>query len=152
MGLNRFITEEKALSRIASLCAKAEYCKGDINDKMKRWGLDEAARKKIIDYLEEHQYIDETRYCRAFVDDKITYNRWGRRKIEQALWMKHISESISAPILDDVPEERYLEILRPLLKAKLPTIKAETDYERNMKLMKFALGRGFSIDEIKKCM
>lgn len=140
------------MSRLAALCAKAEYCKGDINDKMKRWGLDDAARKKIIDYLEEHQYIDEARYCRAFVDDKITYNRWGRRKIEQALWMKHISESISAPILDDIPEERYLEILRPLLKAKLPTIKAETDYERSMKLMKFALGRGFSIDEIKKCM
>lgn len=146
------ITEEKALSRLAALCAKAEYCTGDMDDKMRRWGLDEAARQRNIDYLVENHYIDNSRFCRAFINDKITYNRWGRRKIEQALWIKHIPESVSKPILDDVPEEQYLEVLKPLLKAKLPTINADSDYERRMKLMKFAVGRGFSIDEIEKCL
>lgn len=146
------ISGEKALSKLAALCAKAEYCTGDIDEKMRRWGIDEETRRKNIDYLTTHHYIDDTRYCRAFVNDKITYNHWGRRKIEQALWAKRIPESISAPILDDVPEERYAEILRPLLLAKWPTIKAESDYERSMKLIKFALGRGFSIDEVKACL
>ena len=142
------ITREKALSKLAALCAKAEYCTGDMEDK----GLDKEAIQENIAYLVSHQYIDNARYCKAFVNDKIEYNHWGRRKIEQALWMKRIPESVSAPILDAVPQERYVEILKPMLKAKLPTIKAESDYERQMKLIKFALGRGFSMEEIQQCI
>lgn len=146
------ITEEKALAKLAALCAKAEYCKGDIDEKMRRWGLSDEARKRNIDYLVSNKYIDDARYCRAFVNDKITYNHWGRRKIEQALWMKHIDESTSAPILDEISDERYVEVLKPLLKAKWPTIEAKSDYERSMKLIKFAMGRGFGLDIIKKSL
>lgn len=148
----RPITAEKALQKLAALCAKAEYCTGDMEEKMQRWGLGEDDIRHNVDYLVGHKYVDDTRYCRAFVSDKITYNRWGRRKIEQALWMKHVPESVYGPVLDEVPEERYLEVLRPLLKAKEPTINAASDYERSMKLIKFAMGRGFSIEEIRKCM
>ena len=66
--------------------------------------------------------------------------------------MKRIPEAVSAAVLDEVPDDRYVEILRPLLKAKWPTIKAATDYERSMKLIKFAMGRGFGIDIIKRAM
>lgn len=55
-------------------------------------------------------------------------------------------------ILDAVPEEDYIRVLKPLLASKAASVKAESDYERQMKLMKFALGRGFSIDEIKQCL
>ena len=146
------ITREKALSKLAALCAKAEYCTGDMEDKMRRWGLDKEAIQENITYLVSHQYIDNARYCQAFVNDKIEYNHWGRRKIEQVLWAKRIPEDVSAPILDAVPQERYVGILKPMLRAKLPTIKAESDYERQMKLIKFALGRGFSMDEIQQCL
>lgn len=146
------ITEEQALSRLAAMCAKAEYCTADIDGKMRRWGLGDDARQRNIDWLVENHYVDDARYCRAFINDKIDYNHWGRRKIEQALWMKHIPEDVSRPLLDEVPEERYCDILRPLLKAKWPSIKADTDYERSMKLMRFAVGRGFSIEDIKRCM
>lgn len=146
------IDAEKALAKLAALCAKAEYCAGDMDEKMRRWGLGEEDRKRNIEYLIAHKYIDDERYCRAFVSDKINYNHWGRRKIEQALWMKRIPEGVSAAVLDEVPDDRYVEILRPLLKAKWPTIKAATDYERSMKLIKFAMGRGFGIDIIKRAM
>ena len=43
-------------------------------------------------------------------------------------------------------------MLRPLLKQKNKSIKAENDYERNQKLVRFALGRGFTFDIIKQCM
>ncbi|MDY4410822.1 MAG: regulatory protein RecX [Prevotella sp.] len=146
------MNEDKALSRVAALCAKAEYCKGDIDDKLRRWGLDGEARQRVIDYLVGHHYIDDARYCRAFVNDKINYNHWGRLKIEQALWQKHVAEAVSAPVLDAVPDEDYLAVLRPLLKAKWPTITAASDYERSMKLIRFAMGRGFSLDLIKKAL
>lgn len=146
------LSREKALAKLAALCARAEYCTGDMEDKMRRWGLSGDDIKENISYLVANKYVDNARYCQAFVNDKIANNHWGRRKIEQALWMKRVPESVSAPILDAVPEEDYINVLKPLIASKSATVKAESDYERQMKLMKFALGRGFSIDEIKQCL
>ena len=145
------LSREKALAKLAALCARAEYCTGDMEDKMRRWGRSGDDIKENISYLVANKYVDNARYCQAFVNDKIAYNHWGR-KIEQALWMKRVPESVSAPILDAVPEEDYINVLKPLIASKSATVKAESDYERQMKLMKFALGRGFSIDEIKQCL
>ena len=76
----------------------------------------------------------------------------GRRKVEQALWLKHISREISDPIFAEIEEELYMETLLPLMRNKYKTIKAKNDYERSMKLIRFALGRGFSMDIIRKCI
>ena len=152
MFTRQLLSREKALAKLAALCARAEYCTGDMEDKMRRWGLSGDDIKENISYLVANKYVDNARYCQAFVNDKIAYNHWGRRKIEQALWMKRVPESVSAPILDAVPEEDYINVLKPLISSKSATVKAESDYERQMKLMKFALGRGFSIDEIKQCL
>ena len=102
--------------------------------------------------LVKERYVDDERYARAFVKDKVRYNKWGRRKVEQALWQKHIDEDISQQALDEVDDEEYLNVLRPLLKQKIKSIKAENDYERNQKLVRFALGRGFTFDIIKQCL
>lgn len=146
------MTEERALERLAALCAKAEYSTGDLDEKMRRWGLTDAARARVIAKLKEGQYVDDERFCRAFVEDKINFNAWGRHKIEQALWQKRVPEAVSRPVLDEVEEETWLSVLRPLLKQKWPTISAATDYERAMKLIKFAMGRGFSPDLIRKAL
>ena len=146
------MTEQEAYLRLAALCAQAEHCEQEMRDKMRRWGLDEAAQDKAVERLTKERYIDEERYARAFVKDKIRYNKWGRRKVQQALWMKHISDDIQQQVLDEIDEKEYLDVLRPLLKQKRKSIKAESDYELNQKLVRFALSRGFGFDIIRQCM
>jgi regulatory protein len=96
--------------------------------------------------------VDDERYCRAFVNDKIKYNKWGRRKVEQALWLKHIDQTTARRVLDEVATDEYADVLRPLLKQKKKSLRANTDYEQRMKLMKWALSRGFDMDVIRQCM
>jgi len=72
--------------------------------------------------------------------------------VEQALWLKHIDEGTGRQILDEVDDEEYLKILRPMLKQKQRSIKAQSEYERTKKLIKFAMGRGFTLDLIKQCL
>ena len=43
-------------------------------------------------------------------------------------------------------------MLRPLLKQKRRSTKAESDYELNQKLVRFALGRGYTYDIIRQCL
>ncbi len=55
-------------------------------------------------------------------------------------------------MLDEVDDEEYLSVLRPLLKQKRRSTKAESDYELNQKLVRFALGRGYTYDIIRQCL
>ena len=84
--------------------------------------------------------------------DKVHYNKWGRRKVQQGLWMKRIDEDIQRRVLDEVDDQEYLEVLRLLLKQKRKSTKAASDYELNQKLVRFALGRGFTFDIIRQCL
>ena len=114
--------------------------------------MSDEAQARVMQRLVSERYVDDERYARAFVRDKIRYNKWGRRKVEQALWMKHIDDDIRSRALSEVDDEEYLSVLRPLLKQKRRSIKAASDYELNQKLVKFALGRGFTFDIIRQCI
>ena len=145
-------TENDAYLTLAALCAQAEHCQYEMLEKMRRWELSEDAQARVMAKLVKERYIDDERYAQAFVKDKIRYNKWGRRKVEQALWQKRIDEDIRKRVLDEVDDDEYLIILRPLLKQKRKTIKAQNDYELNQKLMRFAVGRGFTFDIIRQCI
>ena len=150
--MKKEITEQEAYLQLAALCAQAEHCQQEMRDKMRRWELDETAQNRIIARLVKERFIDDERYARAFVKDKIRYNKWGRRKVQQALWLKHIDADIQHRVLDEIDEKEYLDVLRPLLKQKRKTIRAANDYELNQKLVRFALGRGFGFDIIRQCL
>ena len=145
-------TENDAFLTLAALCAQAEHCQYEMLEKMRRWELPEEAQARVMAKLVKERYVDDERYAQAFVKDKIRYNKWGRRKVEQALWQKRIDEEIRNSVLNDVDDEEYLSVLRPLLKQKRKTIKAKNDYELNQKLVRFALGRGFTFDIIRQCL
>ena len=145
-------TEQEALITLTALCASSEHCSQEMLDKMTRWQLPEEEQARVMEYLVKNNYIDEERFTHAFVMDKIRYNKWGRRKIEQALWQKRIPKDIQTKILDEIDENEYLNVLRPLLKSKRRCIQAKNDYELNMKLIKFALSRGFTFELIRQCI
>ena len=145
-------TEEEAFLQLASLCANAEHCQYEMLEKMKRWELSDEAQARVMARLIEERYVDDRRYARAFVKDKIRYNKWGYRKVQQGLWMKRIDKDIQDEILDEIEETEYLNVLKPLLKQKRKSIKANSDYELNQKLVRFAYGRGFTFDIIRQCL
>ena len=145
-------TENDAYLTLAALCAQAEHCQYEMLEKMRRWELPDDAQARVMAKLIKERYVDDERDAQAFVNDKIRYNKWGRRKVEQALWQKRIDEDIRKRVLDAVDDDEYLSVLRPLLKQKRKTIKANSDYELNQKLMRFAVGRGFTFDIIRQCL
>ena len=127
-------SENDAYLTLAALCAQAEHCQYEMLEKMRRWELDDEAQARVMQRLVSERYVDDERYARAFVKDKVRYNKWGRRKVEQAL------------------DDEYLSVLKPLLQQKRRSTKAANDYELNQKLMRFALSRGFTFDIIRQCL
>lgn len=146
------MTYEMALQRLSALCASAEHCEYEMTEKMRKWEVEESDCERIMEYLRKAKFVDDERYARAFVKDKIKYNKWGRRKVEQGLWAKHIAEDIRQRVLDEVDESQYKSVLTDLLKSKRRSIKAANDYEMNRKLIKFALSRGFDYSIVRHCI
>lgn len=146
------MTEQEAYLRLAALCAQAEHCEYEMQEKMRRWEIADDAQARVMQRLITERYVDDERFARAFANDKVKYNKWGRRKVEQAMWLKHIAEDIRQRVLDSIDDEEYIAILRPLLQQKRRSVKAHNDYELRQKLIKFAIGRGFTMDIVKQCI
>ena len=146
------VTEQGAYLQLAQLCARSEHCQHELTEKMRRWDMSDEAQARVMARLVGERYVDDERYARAFVRDKIRYNKWGRRKVEQGLWAKHIDDDIRERVLGEVGDDEYLSVLRPLLQQKRRSVKADSDYELNQKLVRFALSRGFTYDIIRQCI
>lgn len=137
-----------ALFRLTALCAGSEQCEQKMREKLQKWEIPAADTEKIINYLYDEKYLDENRFANAYARDKMRYNQWGRQKIDQGLRLLRIGGEARREALANLPEEEYRAVLRGVLASKARSIKADSDYERNGKLIRFALGRGFEMDLI----
>lgn len=84
----------------------------------------------------------------AYVKDKSKYNRWGINKIRYELKKKQIADVLINEALSAIDPQDNREQLRQLLESKRKSVKGNSAYEINQKLVRFAVGRGFSYDDI----
>lgn len=145
------VTEKEALNKAAAYCSAAEHCISEVSGKLRTWGMNQHA-EAVISRLIKEKFIDEERFCNSFVREKIRYNKWGKIKTAQALRVKDIDPSIIRNALDAFDDEEYTDILRQLLQAKAHTVKAPSEYEKNCKLIRFALSRGFEMPLVTKLL
>ncbi len=148
----REMSGHEAFLKLSALCARSEHCQHEMVEKMRQWGVGDEEQAQVMARLVGERYVDDERYARAFVQDKVRYNKWGRRKVEQALWLKHIGKDIAARVLDEIDDSEYVSVLKPLLKQKRRSTKAGSEYELTTKLIKFALSRGFTMDIVRQCI
>lgn len=146
------LSEQNALYRAAAYCSKAERCEYDVRKKLINWELSEEEQNRILKRLKDEKYLDNKRYCKSFINDKVKYNKWGEKKIIFELRKKMISEKDYSPFLEELSKDDFEEQLIHILKVKNRTTKAKDDYDRKTKLIRFALGRGFVMDLVIKCV
>lgn len=108
--------------------------------------------ERIIRHLIKEGYVDELRYARAFVHDKVRFAKWGRVKIAQALWQKRIPQDIADDALSSIDDDEYMAALRDVVKARYRCVKGATEYERRMKTMKSVCSRGYEPSLVGKVL
>ena len=133
----------EALNKAAAYCTLCERCISEVSAKLTAWGVPFTEQQKIIARLIDEKFIDEARYCRAFVNDKLRFNRWGRIKIiaalrDKRLPLEHISEAI-----ENIDDDNYIEILKEVIAIKRKELKGKDDFTTRQKLIRHAASRGF---------
>ena len=141
----------RCLSRLQKLCSKAEYCRADVYRKALRdLEGDEEAAAKVVEALVADKYVDEARYASAFAREKATLQGWGPVKIRFQLRGKGISEADITAALAEVEPEKAEAKLDKVLAAKARTLEGDPQFK--LKLIKFALSRGYNYDEVEKAL
>jgi len=140
------LTDQEILHLAASYSSLTERCIYDVRKKINSTGASSETTERIIAHLLKEKFIDETRYCRSFVNDKFRFNRWGRIKIIYELRGKKIPETIINEAVMAIDEEEYASVLFTLLKDKKRSFKGKTEQDIFAKLYRFALSRGFESD------
>ena len=146
------ISEENALKRMMRICARKEYCTYDIKQKLYRLRLDPNKIDKILSELTKKKFINDERYTRSFINDKIQFSKWGEVKIRHSLRQKQIPESTINFIIEELEPSSLNEHLQSIVTKKYESVKGNTVYEKRTKVIRFALGRGFAMDDIIKCL
>lgn len=137
------LTPGEALNKAAAYCTLCERCVSEVTAKLTAWGVPHSEQKKIITRLIEEKFINEARYCHAFVNDKVRFNRWGRIKIRAALSEKRLPRELINEAMDNIDEEQYTTSLAEVIAAKRKELKGVNDYTTKQKIMRFAASRGF---------
>lgn len=137
------ITPAEALNKAAAYCTLCERCVSEVRAKLTAWGITTAEQNSIIERLISEKFIDEARYCRAFVNDKLKFNHWGRIKISAALREKQLPKELAKEALEQIDEELYTEILAETIATKRREYKGKDDHATRQKLMRFTASRGF---------
>lgn len=125
------------------LCSKREYCCYDITEKLNQWEVDYDLHQQIIDKLIDNKFIDESRYTQAFVSDKFKFNNWGKIKIKHHLKQKQISDNLIYEHLNSINDSEYSDKISYEIKKKLKTVKAKDNFERNQKVARYVISKGF---------
>ena len=140
-------TADKILNNLRRQCSRREYCTADVLKKAeKALDGDHQQAVKVLNVLVEEKFVDDRRYAAAFARDKSTIAGWGAVKIRYMLSAKGISRDIISEALEEVDVRKADDRLRKLLENKDRSLKE--DPQRKMKLLRFALGRGYSYDEV----
>lgn len=145
-------TFEELLHKAASYSSISEHCISEVEEKLSAWSISDEHKSKIIKCLIEDDFINEKRYCIAFVKDKFRFNKWGKIKIAYTLKQKGIDNGLINEALESIDEGEYEEMLASILKTKLSTLKYEFEYEKQGKLFSFAQGRGFESQVINRVL
>lgn len=141
---NHELSKLEALDKAQAYCARSEHCWADVKRKLYEWSINPDFFDFIEQNLYENDFLNDVRFCQAYVHDKVAYQSWGRLKIQAGLRALDLPEKEIREVLENIDESVYTKNLRALIASR------KNDAED--KRLRFLLQRGFTYEEIKKCL
>lgn len=135
-----------ALKKILHYCDYQDRCKKEIFAKLNTFELADNDKDFIVDFLNDEGYINDERYCRSYVKSKLNLKKWGVNKIKISLISKGVDRDIIDAVVSEIDQDSYREELVKLLENK--KINESDPYKRKAKLIRYAVSKGYSINDV----
>jgi regulatory protein len=139
------------LSLTRGWCARRDRCTEEVRQRLQREGASDDDLQRIIAQLVSESFLDDRRYAESFVSGHFRMKGWGRLKIQAALRMKKVSESLIAEAMASVIDE-------PTYWATAKTVVQKEAQRQGLhpagrqKIIRHASSKGFEYDVIYRVL
>ena len=144
--------KKQVASKMAALCSRSEQCSPDICKKIVAVGLTDKEAEEILEFLKKEKFIDDKRYAKAYVSEKLKVNKWGRVKIRYNLRVKGLPAEIIEIGMESLDQKKYIDILLKTMKEKAKKTGSKNKFEKMGQIIRFAQSRGFEPELIHRYM
>ena len=145
-------TVEEARKKLENYCAYQERCHQEVTQKLLELKMIPQAIDKIIGHLIEFNFLNETRFAKAFARGKFRIKKWGRHRIKRELKMKNISSFNIDIALNEISDEDYDSTLNVLVEKFWKTYDNRTSVIQYKKVVDALIYRGWEYPLIYKAI
>ena len=141
---------KKAKRDALRIIEKSYKTEKQVYDKLIAKGYEEPMVNKAIEFLDSYNFVDDEKYAKAYVKDKIKAQ--GRDKISYSLAAKGVDSETIKESLASIDEEAEFEGAKKLcIKKYEALVKRESDSRKiQIKLKQFLATKGYSFEMIRK--
>lgn len=137
---------DEARLKMERYCVYQERCHQEVEMKLREMQLIPQAVEKIMLHLLENDFINETRFAKAYARGKFSIKKWGKNRIVNELKMRKISAYNITQALKEIDDSIYIKTLDELAEKRLNQITEKNKYKKRKKLADYLLYRGWESD------
>lgn len=145
------LSPEQAYEKAKYYCAYQERCHRETKEKLYSFGIRKEQVELLLSRLIEEGYLNEERFSIQFAGGKFRMKQWGKKKIEQRLKEKQVSNYCIKKALAQISDEDYEHTLKKMATQKWELLKGEKNiFIKTHKLQDYLLQKGYEYEWVKE--
>lgn len=143
MNSAKTYTLEEAKRKLENYCVYQERCHYDVNKKLQSMHMIPEAIDVVIVHLLKNDFLNETRFAKAYARGKFRVKKWGKKRIELELKRRQISVFNIKEAFKEISDVDYLNTFHELTEKKWDSITETNISKKKKKLADYMFYRGW---------
>ena len=127
-------------------------CENEIYNYLIKKDINNKVVKDTINKLKENGYINNQKYVKSFIVDKMNLNKYGQNKIKNELLKLKIDENIIDEELKNINEDDIITNLEILIDKKIKTNRTYAGDILKQKILKDFINKGYKKEDVLKIL
>ena len=120
----------------------------ELRDYLKNKEEDTIIIEEVIDKLIDNKYLDDDRFTKAFIKDKLNFTNWGDYKIKNELKRLGVNEEIIYNNMTSIDDNIYYERINKIIDKDISTNKKYSGIKLKNKIYNHLLTLGYSKEKV----
>lgn len=120
----------------------------ELRDYLKNKEEDTIIIEEVIDKLIDYKYLDDDRFTKAFIKDKLNFTNWGDYKIKNELKRLGVNEEIIYNNMTGIDDNIYYERINKIIDKDISTNKKYGGIKLKNKIYNHLLTLGYSKEKV----
>lgn len=140
----------QSYNNIVKLISQRYRSEFEVRNYLKEKGVKKEDSEKIVDALKNINLINDQRFAKAFVNDKINLTMAGPYKIKKSLELHNIDQNEITNLINSIPKEIIDDRIDKLLSKKVQSNKKYSKYILTQKITSYLVNLGYDKADIEK--